>query len=175
MFLLLSRSFLYQSFVQYFLRNPSVLRTPLHTVCHTMCRLNFAIGSSFRSSEVRFEVRKFAAKFPPNFRTSKRNWELGNELRNRVLKSELKSTIITVILIVYVTQGLWLGKTRETQLRAILMFKSMNGLAPEYLRSKFVDHLWDTLSIYSLFLLPATVQKIPLLWCDDLEQFPLYV
>ena len=99
MCLLLSRSFLYQSFVRYFLRNPSVLRTPLHTVCHTMCRLNFAIGSSFRSSEVRFEVRKFAAKFPPNFRTSKRNWELGNELRNRVLKSELKSTIINFCII----------------------------------------------------------------------------
>ena len=85
MCLLLSRSFLYQSFVRYFLRNPSVPRTP----CHTMCRLNF--GSSFRSSEVRFEVRKRSSR--PTSERRNEIWELGNELRNRVLKSELKSTI----------------------------------------------------------------------------------
>ena len=97
MCLLLSRSFLYQSFVRYFLRNPSVPRTPLHMSHHVSIELRKFVskfGSSFRSSEVRFEVRKFAAKFPANFRTSKRIWELGNELRNRVLKSEQKSTII---------------------------------------------------------------------------------
>ena len=87
MCLLLSRGFLYQSFVRYFLRNPSIPRTPLHMSHHVSIELRKFVskfGSSFRSSE---------AKFPPNFRTSKRNWELGNELRNRVLKSELKSTI----------------------------------------------------------------------------------
>jgi hypothetical protein len=39
MCLLLSRSFLYQSFVRYFLRNPSVPRAPLHMSHHVSIEL----------------------------------------------------------------------------------------------------------------------------------------